>query len=76
VCPVEAICQERKVPEEYSAFVEDSKRVFTDPLPGREEAVEQPGGAIPYGRPALTPNSSLPTPCGTDRAREGKAIVD
>ncbi|MGH3437544.1 MAG: ferredoxin [Sciscionella sp.] len=49
VCPVEAISQDRMVPEEYSAFVEDNKRFFTDPLPGRDEAIGQPGGAAGCG---------------------------
>ena len=32
-CPVEAITQDRRVPEEFSAFAEDNKRFFTEALP-------------------------------------------
>ena len=48
-CPVEAISQDRRVPEEFFAFAEDNKRFFTDPLPGRDEPIGQPGGATGFG---------------------------
>jgi NAD-dependent dihydropyrimidine dehydrogenase PreA subunit len=48
-CPVEAITQDRRVPEEFSAFAEDNKRFFTEALPGRDEPIGQPGGAMGFG---------------------------
>ena len=48
-CPVEAISQDRRVPLEFEAFVQDNKRFFTDPLPGRDEPLGAPGGARKVG---------------------------
>ncbi len=48
-CPVEAISQDRRVPQEFEAFVEDNKRFFTAPLPGRDEPLGAPGGARKVG---------------------------
>ena len=45
VCPVEAITQDRRVAEEHSAFVEDNRRFFAEPLPGRDEPLGTPGGS-------------------------------
>lgn len=49
VCPVEAISQDRNVPDEYSAFTEDNKRFFTEPLPGKDAAIGEPGGSMVEG---------------------------
>lgn len=43
-CPVDAIFA--KDPE----WAEDSKRFFDLPLPGRDQAIESPGGAEEFGR--------------------------
>ena len=48
-CPVEAITQDRKVADEFSGFVEDNRRFFTEPLPGRDDVLGQPGGAMGLG---------------------------
>jgi NAD-dependent dihydropyrimidine dehydrogenase PreA subunit len=48
-CPVEAISQDRRVPDEYSAFVDDNLRFFTEPLPGRDGPIGQPGGSMGLG---------------------------
>jgi NAD-dependent dihydropyrimidine dehydrogenase PreA subunit len=49
VCPVEAISQDRAVEPGQEAFVEDNARFFDKPLPGRDEAIEAPGGAAVVG---------------------------
>jgi NAD-dependent dihydropyrimidine dehydrogenase PreA subunit len=49
VCPVEAISQDRRVPDADLEFVEDNRRFFTEPLPGREEPLGAPGGAHKVG---------------------------
>jgi NAD-dependent dihydropyrimidine dehydrogenase PreA subunit len=49
VCPVEAISQDRKVPEEQQEFITDNERFFNEPLPGRDEALGAPGGAADLG---------------------------
>ncbi|MEV6903008.1 ferredoxin [Amycolatopsis sp. NPDC051372] len=48
-CPVEAISQDRHVPDEYAAFAEDNRRFFTEALPGRDAPIGQPGGAMSFG---------------------------
>ncbi|MGI5129744.1 ferredoxin [Pseudonocardia sp. CA-107938] len=48
-CPVEAISQDRAVPAGQEQFVEDNLRFFADVLPGRGEALGQPGGASDVG---------------------------
>ncbi|GAY07710.1 4Fe-4S ferredoxin, iron-sulfur binding [Pseudonocardia sp. N23] len=48
-CPVEAISQDRAVPEGQEAFVDDNARFFELPLPGRSEPLERPGGATGLG---------------------------
>ena len=49
VCPVEAISQDRRVPEEDQAFIEDNRTFFTEQLPGRDEPLGAPGGARKVG---------------------------
>lgn len=45
VCPVEAISQDRRVPDEDEAHVADNLAFFTEVLDGREEPLGAPGGA-------------------------------
>jgi len=49
VCPVEAISQDRRVAPEDAGFVEDNRRFFTEPLPGRDEPLGAPGGSRKTG---------------------------
>jgi NAD-dependent dihydropyrimidine dehydrogenase PreA subunit len=49
VCPVEAISQDRRVPEEDKAFVENNRTFFAEALPGRDEPIGAPGGAHKTG---------------------------
>ena len=49
VCPVEAISQDRRVPDEDTEFVEDNRRFFTEVLPGRDAPLGAPGGARTVG---------------------------
>ena len=49
VCPVDAISQDRRVPDEDQAFIEDNRAFFTDVLPGRDEPLGAPGGARKVG---------------------------
>jgi NAD-dependent dihydropyrimidine dehydrogenase PreA subunit len=49
VCPVEAISQDRRVPEDQLEHVQDNLRFFTDVLPGRDSALGTPGGAHSTG---------------------------
>ncbi|MGZ4520736.1 MAG: ferredoxin [Mycobacteriaceae bacterium] len=49
VCPVEAISQDRRVPEEYTAFVDDNNEFFTGVLSGRDKPLGTPGGAHKTG---------------------------
>ncbi|HEV7825670.1 MAG TPA: ferredoxin [Mycobacteriales bacterium] len=49
VCPVEAISQDRRVPDEQKDFVADNARFFVEALPGREAALGTPGGAHKVG---------------------------
>ena len=50
VCPVEAISQDRRVPDDQHEFVADNARFFREPLPGREDALGSAGGASGIGR--------------------------
>ena len=50
VCPVEAIFYEDDVPAQWSSFIVDNARFFSDPLPGRSAALASPGGAAKLGR--------------------------
>ena len=49
VCPVEAISQDRRVAEEDNDYIEDNRRFFTEPLPGRDEPHGAPVGAHKVG---------------------------
>jgi NAD-dependent dihydropyrimidine dehydrogenase PreA subunit len=49
VCPVEAISQDRRVPQADEQFVADNLAFFTELLPGREEPLGAPGGAAKVG---------------------------
>ena len=49
VCPVMAIYYEDDVPADESQFIIENERFFTEPLPGRSEALGSPGGASPNG---------------------------
>jgi NAD-dependent dihydropyrimidine dehydrogenase PreA subunit len=49
VCPVEAITQDRRVAQEHTEFVEDNRRFFTEPLPGRDAPIGTPGGSHKTG---------------------------
>jgi NAD-dependent dihydropyrimidine dehydrogenase PreA subunit len=48
-CPVEAISQDRRVPDDQVAFVADNVRFFTEQLPGRDQPIGHPGGANRIG---------------------------
>jgi NAD-dependent dihydropyrimidine dehydrogenase PreA subunit len=48
-CPVQAISQDRKVPEDKQEFAIDNARFFEEPLPGRDEPIGAPGGASALG---------------------------
>ena len=49
VCPVEAISQDRRVPDDQHEFVADNARFFTQTLAGRDAALGMAGGAIALG---------------------------
>jgi NAD-dependent dihydropyrimidine dehydrogenase PreA subunit len=49
VCPQDAIAQAKRVPAEMREFVEDNARFFSEPLPGRDQPLGNPGGAQPLG---------------------------
>ncbi|HEY0485344.1 MAG TPA: ferredoxin [Mycobacteriales bacterium] len=49
VCPVEAISQDRRVPDGQEDFVADNARFFAEPLPGRDAPLGAPGGAHKVG---------------------------
>ena len=44
-CPVQAISQDRRVPEDQSVFASDNARFFAERLPGRDQPIGTPGGA-------------------------------
>lgn len=48
-CPVRAISQDRRVPEEQARFVADNRLFFEAPLPGRDEPLGAPGGSVNTG---------------------------
>ncbi|MDQ2726496.1 MAG: ferredoxin family protein [Actinomycetota bacterium] len=50
VCPVEAISQDRRVPDDEAEFVADNARFFKEALSGRDEPLGSPGGAANVGR--------------------------
>lgn len=49
VCPVEAISQDRRVPDDQNVFVADNASFFTERLSGRDEPLGTPGGASNVG---------------------------
>ena len=49
VCPVEAIWYEDDVPEDQRAYIAENERFFAEPLPGRDEPLDSPGGAAKLG---------------------------
>lgn len=49
VCPVQAISPPGKLPPQYAAHSADNARFFDEPLPGRETAIGEPGGAEAAG---------------------------
>ncbi|WP_375502324.1 ferredoxin [uncultured Jatrophihabitans sp.] len=49
VCPVEAISQDRRVPDDQTEFVQDNIRFFTEVLPGRDVPLGAPGGSHSTG---------------------------
>ena len=48
-CPVEAISQDRHVPDEETTHIDDNEAFFTAVLPGRESPLGAPGGANKVG---------------------------
>jgi NAD-dependent dihydropyrimidine dehydrogenase PreA subunit len=48
-CPVEAISQDRRVPDDQQRFVADNRLFFEQPLPGREDVLGAPGGSANIG---------------------------
>jgi NAD-dependent dihydropyrimidine dehydrogenase PreA subunit len=48
-CPVEAISQDRRVPEGQQDFVADNALFFAIPLPGRHEPLGDAGGSAATG---------------------------
>lgn len=49
VCPVEAIYYDADVPEERADAVRSNRNFFALPLPGRDAALGNPGGAAKVG---------------------------
>lgn len=49
VCPVEAITMDRRTPEAEQVFIRDNDDFFHSVLPGRDEAIGDPGGAAKSG---------------------------
>jgi NAD-dependent dihydropyrimidine dehydrogenase PreA subunit len=49
VCPVEAIYYEDDLPDNWQIYAADNARFFSEPLPGRAEALGSPGGAAQLG---------------------------
>jgi NAD-dependent dihydropyrimidine dehydrogenase PreA subunit len=49
VCPVQAISQDRRVPDGEYEFVADNARFFSELLPGRAEPLGAAGGASVVG---------------------------
>lgn len=68
-CRVEAIYYETDLPEEQAEFLQDNAEFFSSPLPGRDEPLGDPGGAMELGRVgvdtslvAAMPPSTTPHP--------------
>jgi NAD-dependent dihydropyrimidine dehydrogenase PreA subunit len=49
VCPVSAISQDRRVPEEEEPFGQDNAAFFHEVLPGRSAPIGSAGGAATIG---------------------------
>ncbi|GAB3982699.1 ferredoxin [Plantactinospora veratri] len=49
VCPVEAIYYEDDLPDQWRIYQPDNERFFSEPLPGRDEPLDSPGGAVRLG---------------------------
>jgi NAD-dependent dihydropyrimidine dehydrogenase PreA subunit len=49
VCPVQAVSQDRRVPDGQREFALDNAHFFDLPLPGRAEPLGAPGGADAIG---------------------------
>ncbi len=49
VCPVEAIAQDRVIPQEQRVFTADNRAFFVELLPGRDAPLGTPGGARKVG---------------------------
>ena len=49
VCPVEAISQDRRVPEDQHEHIADNRAFFTETLAGRDEPLGAPGGSHKTG---------------------------
>ena len=49
VCPVEAIFSDRAATADQKEWVADNARFFSEPLPGRDAAMGNPGGALRVG---------------------------
>jgi NAD-dependent dihydropyrimidine dehydrogenase PreA subunit len=49
VCPVDAIYPDRTLPEQVAAEKGDNWAFFYDVLPGRDEPLGSPGGAMKFG---------------------------
>ncbi|MEI2775948.1 MAG: ferredoxin [Tetrasphaera sp.] len=49
VCPVEAISQDRRVPEEHKPHIADNRAFFTEVLEGRDAPLGAPGGSHKVG---------------------------
>ncbi|MGO1581874.1 MAG: ferredoxin [Actinomycetaceae bacterium] len=50
VCPVEAIYYEDDLPDTLRPYLADNAAFFDDTLPGHDEPVGSPGGAMRLGR--------------------------
>ena len=49
VCPVQAIFYEDDLPSAWTKYREDNARFFSETLPGRDEPIGAPGGAMKVG---------------------------
>ncbi|MCH9733918.1 MAG: ferredoxin family protein [Actinomycetia bacterium] len=49
-CRVDAIYYETDLPDEQAEYLADNAAFFTSPLPGRDEPLGDPGGAMELGR--------------------------
>jgi NAD-dependent dihydropyrimidine dehydrogenase PreA subunit len=49
VCPVEAIYYEDDLPDAMRVYTGENARFFAEPLPGRDQPLNSPGGAARLG---------------------------